>query len=1006
MDELTGKWELFKYGIFNNVGGKKQVLTIAGSNVRGTIFGIYDFEHKNMGVDPLWFWADNEPPKKGELIFDDRINFSSLKEPTWKYRGWTLNDHPLFMEWMQTGIIQRARYDRYMFAIHPEVFDRLHEAALRLKMNMFTWYFIDADWQPDREQLQRTVDRGLFITQQQAEPLGANYGYWNHYWDNHNPSGKPKIPSYFLYPDKFEEFWSYYIKKWAEFSPNVVWESGFRGWADAAYSDPAFSKGGTPADLAKIVDQALKKQVELIKKHDKNPDLEIMTTLYAEVGMYYDSCWIQLHPDVTTGFADKGLMHSMSYSRKFWEEQRDPNRKYGQYFHTQYFGGGPQIAKCTPIDTYIKPNLDAMFERGDTQHILLAMNTLRQQQLEIRGIAEMLWDYPGFDYRQYLQKYCTEEFGEKVAADVAKLYDSYYEEYPHTTMNNGFIDYPFYYKVMEPMFTVTANLLHIEAGNTDGLVFNYQYDRNMYKKGIKDLGEVLEQAKILRSSIPENRQYFFDYEFIDAIRLVRGVYKLAIATNDAIAYLEKGDRSSALAALNDAEPLTLELYNAFSNQKSTVKWCNWFRSDTNNDFYLLYNLYQKARLHLETESMDIVTAIKPQRRPFRGNVVMHDPVRRGDAIYGAQAERNNNTVRNGSMFSIISSPLKNSFQISGIQSVSGKGKWIELGTDYDQNYSFTLKTRAKIYVACQQDAIPEWLAKDGFHSTGQILEVGYWGWPCRYMNRPPERVYNFEIFAKDFSAGYVSLGKNKDENLSYPTLVPKSSVSDDMHHEKRNLPYIVFVNPSILIYENFRNTDLNEEPKNWKLSENGGNIRVVDIPDYDGEIRPSAFDLTTVPRYTPLDLKGLKLETTSTSLEASTAEYLFKEPTTDEFILDIRFKIGQENHRTGLALITADRSQALEVMMTDDGKIAIQTEKGKEYVVASYLANCWYNIKLTVSAARGTVKVEIQDNNLNVKSSEELNFHNHSAMKGIRLIHSKGKEGSWITYNAFGAYLK
>ncbi|MDD4192095.1 MAG: hypothetical protein PHI28_12240, partial [Mangrovibacterium sp.] len=34
VDELTGKWELFKYGIFNNVGGKKQVLTIAGSNVR------------------------------------------------------------------------------------------------------------------------------------------------------------------------------------------------------------------------------------------------------------------------------------------------------------------------------------------------------------------------------------------------------------------------------------------------------------------------------------------------------------------------------------------------------------------------------------------------------------------------------------------------------------------------------------------------------------------------------------------------------------------------------------------------------------------------------------------------------------------------------------------------------------------------------------------------------------------------------------------------------------
>ena len=46
--------------------------------------------------------------------------------------------------------------------------------------------------------------------------------------------------------------------------------------------------------------------------------------------------------------------------------------------------------------------MDAMYQRGDTQHMLLAMNELRHQQIEIRGIAEMLWDYPGFEPREYL----------------------------------------------------------------------------------------------------------------------------------------------------------------------------------------------------------------------------------------------------------------------------------------------------------------------------------------------------------------------------------------------------------------------------------------------------------------------------------------------------------------------------------------------------------------------------------------------------------------------------
>ena len=61
--------------MLNNAGGKEQVLAIAGSNVRGTIFGVYDFEQKHLGVDPFWFWADHEPPTRGELIFDESINF-------------------------------------------------------------------------------------------------------------------------------------------------------------------------------------------------------------------------------------------------------------------------------------------------------------------------------------------------------------------------------------------------------------------------------------------------------------------------------------------------------------------------------------------------------------------------------------------------------------------------------------------------------------------------------------------------------------------------------------------------------------------------------------------------------------------------------------------------------------------------------------------------------------------------------------------------------------------
>ena len=133
--DLAGKWEIFKYRVVRARSGHR-VLAIAGSNFRGTIYGIYDFEQRHLGVNPLWFWADQEPPTRGELLFDSRIDYGPVKEPTWKYRGWTLNDHPQLIEWMQSGIVQRTRYARYMFGLHPEVIERLIEAALRLRMNI------------------------------------------------------------------------------------------------------------------------------------------------------------------------------------------------------------------------------------------------------------------------------------------------------------------------------------------------------------------------------------------------------------------------------------------------------------------------------------------------------------------------------------------------------------------------------------------------------------------------------------------------------------------------------------------------------------------------------------------------------------------------------------------------------------------------------------------------------------------------------------------------------
>lgn len=980
VDDLAGKWETYKWRVFNNAVGKKQVLAIAGSNVRGTIFGVYDFEQKHLGVDPLWFWADREPPTRGELVFDDSVNFGPSKEPTWKYRGWTLNDHPIFMEWMESGLVQRARYSRYMFAIHHEVLQRLCEAALRLKMNMFTWYFIDIDWQPDRERLQAVADRGLFLTQQQMEGVGADAGFWDRYWTYHNPSGKPKVFSYRKHPEAFREFWSFYIKRWAEFSPQVVWEINLRGWADAPYEEATLPEGGTPQQRSEIISQALADQANLVRQLDPNPDLEMMTTLYNEQGFNYDKGWITVPEGVTTGFSDAG-MSGMSYSKKFWTEKRDPKRKYGQYFHTQYFGGGPQIAKCTPIEQYLKVNMDAMFQRGDTQHMLLAMNHLRHQQIEIRGVAEMLWDYPGFEPREYLLRYCKEEFGAKAAPKVAALYDEYYKKHPHVMRNDGFKTIPSYHKVMEPLFTVNGNLQNIESGTHDGLVLNYRYDRKAYQQGIDELGDVLQKALALQPSIPEGRRYFFDYELIDAIRLVRGAYRLSIATNETIERLKAGDRKGALAALVAARPLVEEMYAAFRHQAATEKWQYWYRSGTNQELDVIYNLYQKARLQLEVDSLSFVGDIEPQRHPYLGNVVVHQPAAAGDAVYGNCPKRHNTDIYCGAQYSLVSLPLENAFQIGGVASVGVK-EWKVSEPDYGLPYRFTLKGKATVCVAKASKQDLPWLAADGFVSTGQKVEVGHWGWPYRYRNRPPTSVSTFDLFAKEFPAGEVRLGKNDGS-------------------ARRGLPYIVFVKPSLLLYENFQGQTLGQPAAGWRLA---GQVAVVRNPDYDGQMRPSVFDLATVRAYRPLDLKSLELRTRGSA--PARAEIAFRRRVAEDFVLNLRLKAGQADCPSELSIVDAAGQSAVTVRLAPPGQIVCRDPSGRDVVVAPYASQRWYNLTLEVSPAQRRYKVAVQDDQLNTTSRGDFPFvaHGTEPLAGLRLAQGPGKCGAWLHCDAVDAY--
>ena len=81
--QVKGQWESYLIDI---VDGN---LVIAGSDKRGTIYGIYDISQR-IGVSPWYWWADVPVKHQDEVWYDGgRIVQPS---PTIKYRGIFIND--------------------------------------------------------------------------------------------------------------------------------------------------------------------------------------------------------------------------------------------------------------------------------------------------------------------------------------------------------------------------------------------------------------------------------------------------------------------------------------------------------------------------------------------------------------------------------------------------------------------------------------------------------------------------------------------------------------------------------------------------------------------------------------------------------------------------------------------------------------------------------------------------------------------------------------------------
>ncbi len=183
VSRVAGRWETFLIQIVERpTADVDHALIIAGSDKRGTIFGLYDVS-ASIGVSPWTWWADVPVRRQPDLYVLPGAH--SDGEPAVKYRGIFLNDEaPALTGWAKEKF----------GGINHKFYEKVFELILRLKGN----YLWPAMWgnafnDDDKVDPQLADDYGIVMGTSHHEPMLRAQQEWKRYgkgeWNyEHNDS--------------------------------------------------------------------------------------------------------------------------------------------------------------------------------------------------------------------------------------------------------------------------------------------------------------------------------------------------------------------------------------------------------------------------------------------------------------------------------------------------------------------------------------------------------------------------------------------------------------------------------------------------------------------------------------------------------------------------------------------------------------------------------------------------------------------------------------------------
>lgn len=357
--DLKGKRE--KY-IVATIDGQ---LVIAGSDRRGTVYGIYELS-RQLGVSP-WYWWMDVPVARRDYAGVLPGQYTD-GEPAVEFRGLFLNDEaPCLTSWVKHTF--GTDYGDHRF------YAKVFELILRLKGNMlwpamWGWAF----YADDPENSKTADDMGIIMGTSHHEPMARNHQEYVRHRKEWGPWDYQKNQQ------QLDRFFREGIERMRGTEDMVT--IGMRGDGDEAMSEEADTR---------LLQRIVENQRRIIKEVTRKPANKTtqVWALYKEVLDYYDK-GMRVPDDVIMLLCDDN----------WGDVRRVPNAKerkhpggWGLYYHVDYVGA-PRNTKWLNVTQtqQMFEQLSLAYDYGIQRMWILNVGDLKPMEYPIQLFMDMAWN--------------------------------------------------------------------------------------------------------------------------------------------------------------------------------------------------------------------------------------------------------------------------------------------------------------------------------------------------------------------------------------------------------------------------------------------------------------------------------------------------------------------------------------------------------------------------------------------------------------------------------------